>query len=162
MKKFKNFRVQDYLTELSATTPVPGGGSAAALTAALGAALIEMVAGYSLGKGLTARDERKVQTLLKKAGTIRQRLQELVDLDAQAYAQVVKTRKSPVPARRRALREAQKVPMEVAKLCYAAVDLTPVLVEKGNRFLLSDVEVALELLSAAFKAAMINVVINQI
>ena len=60
-----------------------------------------------------------------------------------------------------ARRKAAEVPLEVCKLCYKAVRLSPVLVRYGNKHLISDVKVALELLLAAFNAARINVEINQ-
>ncbi len=63
--------------------------------------------------------------------------------------------------REEAKKRACDVPLEIAKLCYEAIDLTPYLVLEGNKFLVSDVEVALELLGAAFKSAMFNVRINQ-
>ncbi len=160
-KKYIGQSLKAYLEQLSARTPVPGGGSAAALTAALGAALISMAARYALRKDLPKADERLLKEVLKQSERIRKRLQVLVDLDAQAYARVVATRKSRASAQKAALRRARRVPLEVAQLCYAALDLTPPLVEKGSPYLLSDVAVAAEFLFAAFKSAMMNVQVNQ-
>lgn len=84
-----------------------------------------------------------------------------MDLDAQAYLGVVAARKADPASHKAALRAAARVPREVAKLCYQAIELTPALVRDGNKNLLSDVEVAVELLEAAFKSALINVAINQ-
>ena len=84
-----------------------------------------------------------------------------MDLDAKAYLSVVKARKESRQTKAKALRQARKVPQEVCRLCYESVQLTSFLVEKGNRNLLSDIEVALELLLAAFRSARINVAINQ-
>jgi formiminotetrahydrofolate cyclodeaminase len=98
---------------------------------------------------------------LKNSERIRSKLQTLVDKDAQAYLRVVVTRKASQSDRKAALRQAGKVPLEVARLCYEALDLIPPLVEKGSPFLLSDLGVAGEFLFAAFKAAMINVRVNQ-
>jgi len=53
------------------------------------------------------------------------------------------------------------VPLEVSRYCYEAVNLAPFLIKNGNKYLASDVIVAVELCSAAFKAAMVNVEINQ-
>ena len=161
MSKFKDHSLAAYLKVLSQRTPVPGGGSASALTAALGAALISMVANYSLGKGVSPSVQTKIKGVLKQNEKIRLRLLQLVDLDAQAYLKVVQTRKASSAKRKAALRGAQDVPREVGRLCYAAVGLTPVLVAQGNKYLVSDVEVALELLWAGYRSAMINVKINQ-
>jgi len=145
-------------------TPTPGGGSAAALTAALGVSLLSMVANYSKGKSASRFVENKINQLLKANEKSRKRLLELVDLDAQAYLKVVRTRKSEQssPAvRQKALKSARQVPLEVSKICYQSIQQAPFLVAKGNKYLLSDVEVAVEFLFAAFSSAMINVRVNQ-
>ena len=161
MKKFQRYTLKEYLDSLSAKKPVPGGGSAAALTAATGAALISMVARYSLGKGASKTVEKKIEKTLAKSEALRERFLEYVDLDAEAYLKVVEARKGTAREKKAAARQARNVPLQVAKLCYTAVELTPFLVEKGNKYLVSDVEVAVELLMAAFHSAMINVAINE-
>lgn len=140
--------------------PIPGGGSAAALSAALGAALISMVVRYSQGKGKTPVVQRKLQATLKTSERLRKRFLRLVDLDAQAYLGVVKTRKATKKRKKAALKHAREVPREVCRLCCEAVELTPFLVKEGSKYLLSDVKVALELLLAAFRSAQINMEVN--
>ena len=162
MKKFRNHTLKEYLDQLAAREPVPGGGSAAALTAAMGAGLISMVARYSIGrKGQTREADRKFQVLLKKSEELRSQFLALVDLDAQAYLKVVKTRKGTAKAKKAALKEAEKVPLKVCRFCYQTIQLAPALVEKGNPYLVSDVEVACDFLLAAFRAAMYNVEANR-
>ncbi len=161
MKSYKNYTLKEYLDVLAAREPVPGGGSAAALVAASGAALISMVANYSVGKTQSAVLEKKIKDTLKQSERLRKRFLEVVDLDAAAYLKVVKTRKGSEAARKAAKIQAQKVPFEVCKLCYEAVELTPFLVKHGNKYLLSDVVVALEFLWAAFESAKVNVEVNQ-
>ena len=151
----------EYTRVLSLKVPAPGGGSAAALTAALGAALLSMVANYSLGKGAAREVEQKLKNTLKESERLRKRFLQLVDLDAQAYLNVVETRKAAPAKRNAARRKAAQVPLEICKLCYKAVQLSPTLVRYGNRYLISDVKVALELLLAAYNAARVNVEINQ-
>jgi len=161
MKKYKSHSLKEYCDILSGKTPVPGGGSAAALTAALGTALISMVARYSIGKQTNKKDARKMEGVLKKSETIRKRLLDCVDLDAEAYLKVVKARKKSPRQKKAARKAARGVPQEVCRLCYTAIALTPFLVTRGNPHLASDIEVAIELLLAAFQSAKINVVINQ-
>ncbi len=141
--------------------PVPGGGSAAALSGALGAALISMVANYSVRKDKPKPTDGKIKGILCESEKIRKRLLEIVDLDAKAYLGVVKTRKASPRIKNAALKKAREVPFETCRLCYKAVELTPFLVEHGNQYLLSDIRVALELLTAAFNSALVNVEINQ-
>ena len=161
MKPFRNYSLSEYSLVLSLKVPAPGGGSAAAATAALGAALLSMVANYSLGKTASRVNEQKIKASLKQSEQLRKRFVMLVDLDAKAYLNVVKTRKASPAKRNAARRKAAEVPLEICKLCYKAVQLSPILVRYGNRYLISDVKVALELLLAAFNAARINVEINR-
>ena len=161
MKPFKNYTLAEYTRVLSLKVPAPGGGSAAALTAALGAALLSMVANYSLGKTSSRTNEQKIKASLKTSEQLRKRFLQLVDLDARAYLNVVKTRRAAPVKRAAARRKAAEVPLEICKLCYKAVQLSPALVRYGNKHLISDVKVALELLLAAFNAARVNVEINQ-
>ena len=132
-----------------------GGGSAAALTAASGVALLSMVAHYSLGKSGLKRIDNRLQKIIEQTKDIKDRLVQLVDLDAQAYLQVTKTKKAPAKEKNKALREARKIPIEIGKLCYKAVQMAPFLVEKGNKYLISDVVVGVEMLQAAFNGAQV-------
>ncbi len=161
MKKYKNHTLKEYSDVLSKRVPVPGGGSAGALTAALGASLISMVANYSIDRGSPKPIEKEICDILKESEEIRERLLDLVDLDAEAYLEVVKARRESPAKKKVALKKARQVPMEVCQLCYRAVDLMPYLVKYGNPYLMSDIEVASEMLLAAFRSALINVEINQ-
>src|SRR3990167_6578093 len=128
MKKYKDHTLQEYLDVLSKKTPVPGGGSAAALTAATGAALVSMVANYSKGKGKSKHVDAKIRSILKESEKIRKRLLVLVDLDAQVYLAVVNSRGASPAVKKRALQKAAKVPGEVCRWCYQTIQLTPYLV----------------------------------
>ena len=161
MKKFKDFTLENYLNVLSKKVPVPGGGSAAALTAALGAALVTMVANYSKGKSKSKVIESKLSNILRQSEQIRKRLTVLIDLDAQAYLSVVKARGKPVKIKKQALKKAASIPREVSRLCYKEMKMTPYLVKHGNQYLISDIIVAADLLLAAFNSARINVEANK-
>lgn len=160
MKLYRQHTLKEYLEVLAARTPAPGGGSAAALSAALGVALIEMVANYSVGKNGVKAVEARFGKILRQASQYRRRLLELVDLDAQAYIGVVKARQASAAKKQAALKQARAVPQEICRLCYAAIQLTPFLVHNGNKYLLSDIEVAGELLLAAYNSALINIHVN--
>ncbi len=161
MKQYKNHTLKEYLDVLSFKTPVPGGGSAAALVGALAVGLIAMVTNYSLGRNHSTEIEKKFKAILKKAQILKKKLLNMVDLDAQAYLKVVKTRRANERIKKAARLRARQVPQEVSRLCYEALLLTPFLIEKGNPYLRSDVQVAVEFLQAAFKAARFNVDANQ-
>ena len=153
MKKFKDYTLTQYLQSLSQKSPTPGGGSAAALTAALGAGLLSMVGNYSLGKGHAAGIEGKIRTAIKDTENITQRLIVLVDLDAQAYMDVVKTKESSVKVKQKALAKARSVPREICRLCYQGIRVAPILAKYGNKYLMGDLEAAVDMLLASFNAA---------
>ena len=158
---FKNRTLQEYLDRLSAREPVPGGGSAAALTGALAAGLISMVANYSVNrKTNTKAVQLRLERILQSSETIRRRLLVLTSLDSEAYLKLSAARTLDKKAQSKAAKQALAVPQEVCKLCHKAILLTPVLADKGNPYLLSDVEVAIELLTAAFSGARIMVRTN--
>lgn len=161
MKKFKDHTLEEYLGRLSTREPVPGGGSAAAMSSALGAGLIAMVTRYSLGKGKPRTVETKLQKIVERADKIRTALLELVDGDAEAYLGVVAARKLDQKAQKAAAKKASQVPLMICRLSYEAVELTPYVVEHGNPYLMSDIEVALELLLAGYHSAIVMVKANQ-
>ncbi len=136
-----------YLDDLAAKLPAPGGGSAAALTAALGASLISMVVNFTIGKPKYARFEKELKTILEKSEKLRQEFLRLVDLDVVAYES-------------KNIRDTLDVPFMVCRLCSEGIRLCPPLVTKGNVNLISDVAVAAILLEAAFSSAYYNVEIN--
>src|SRR3989338_11147741 len=112
---FSRHTIGRYLDDLAGREPVPGGGSAAALSAALGAALISMVTRYSIGrKGNTKILDRQMTKVLAQSEALRRRLLVLASEDAKAYLAVVAARAAGSPkAKQRAALKAAAVPKEV-------------------------------------------------
>ncbi len=144
---YKDETLKKYLDDLAAKLPAPGGGSAAALTAAMGVSLISMVVNFTLGKPKYAKYEEELKGILEKSEKLRAGFLGLVDLDVVAY-------------KSKNLRDALNVPFMVCRLCLEAITLCPPLIKKGNINLISDVGVAAVLLEAAFCSAEFNVEIN--
>jgi len=144
---YKDGSFKKYLDDLAAKLPAPGGGSAAALTAALGAALLSMVVNFTLGKPKYAKYEDELKGIILKSESLRNEFLNLVDLDVVAY-------------KSKNIRDALDVPFMVARLCFEGIKFCPPLIKKGNINLISDVAVAAILLEAAFAAAYFNVEIN--
>lgn len=139
--------IKKYLDDLAAKLAAPGGGSAAALTGALGASLVSMVVNFTIGKPRYAKYEKELSQVLSRSETLRQELLNLVDLDVAAYNS-------------RNIRDALGVPFMVCRLCFEGIKLCPGLIKKGNTNLISDVAVAAQLFEAGFSAAYFNVEIN--
>jgi len=144
---YKDESLKKYLDDLAAKLPAPGGGSAAALSGALGASLLSMVINFTLGKPRYARYESGLRKMLDKTEKLRHEFLRLVDLDVEAYQS-------------KDLKRALNVPFMVCRLAYEAVKICPDLVKKGNVFLASDVACGVDLLEAAFSSACFNVEIN--
>jgi len=161
VKNYQDHTLKEYTRALSSKTPVPGGGSAAALVASLGMALIAMVARYSIDRNPSQAVERKTKSILRQGEALEKRLLQLVDRDAQAYRKVVKTRWAPPAKKKAALREARRVPQEVVRSCQRGIPLAAFLVKKGNRYLQSDARLAIEFLKSALRASQITIEINQ-
>ena len=167
---YLNQSVKKYLDDLAAKLPAPGGGSASALTGATGAALLSMVLNFTIEKKGYEEFRDEAKTLLKKVEEIRDRFSVLIDKDVLAYEGLNKVFKMPRntedeklnrgEALERALKKAETVPEEICKLSYEGSRLSPVILEKGNKNLASDVGVAIAFLTAAFKGGRLNVEIN--
>ncbi len=147
MKKYKTQSLAKYLNDLAARVPAPGGGSAAALNAAMAASLISMVINFTLGKPKYAAFVEELKGILIKSEKLRVDFLDLVDLDVVAYQS-------------KDIRKALDVPFMLSRLIYQAAKLCPPLVKKGNVNLASDVAVAAVLLESAFVCACFNVRIN--
>ena len=144
---YKNKSLKLYLNDLAARLPAPGGGSAAALCAALGAALISMVINFTIGKTKYARHKRQLQKWLVISEKARSEFLNLTDKDVIAY-------------KSKNIKKALGVPLELCRKCFEIIRLCPELAEKGNINLISDVAVAAVMLEAAFSSGYYNVKIN--
>ncbi|MDP8213143.1 MAG: cyclodeaminase/cyclohydrolase family protein [Candidatus Zapsychrus exili] len=155
MKKYKNYLISDYLKVLSEKKPTPGGGSVAALVGATASSLVLMVANYSKGKTGKKAKESKIKKIILDSEKIRKRLIELIDLDADAYKGVVAARDKSVSEQKKAAKKARGIPLEVCKLCYKELGLVSFLVEEGNKNLMGDIEIAIEMIFASYNSAIV-------
>src|SRR5689334_1713309 len=87
--------VGDLLERLGSSDPSPGGGAAAALAGALGAALIQMTANLTLGRPRLADVQDQARAIESRVGALRQQLAELGDADSAAFDQVSAAYKLP-------------------------------------------------------------------
>jgi glutamate formiminotransferase / formiminotetrahydrofolate cyclodeaminase len=155
-----------WIDELAGGAPVPGGGSAAALTGVLAGALVAMVAQLTIGRKAYAAVEPRARAILAEAETLRGELRRLVDDDAAAYTGVSAAYKIPKddPARPRAidaaLLAAARTPLETARRSARLVALAREIGGIGNRNARSDALVAEGLARAALAGAVENVRVN--
>lgn len=158
--------IPEFLHRLAAAEPTPGGGSVAALTAALAASLGRMVAVYTLGREKFAEVVEPVRAADERLGRAMQMFTRLIDEDAEAYgvlSAALKVDKRD-PERTNEMQQAASlagsVPLQTASLCAQARNDLETLHRLGNPMLRSDAEAALHLMDAALRAAAANVRVN--
>ncbi len=159
-----------FLERLGSSDPVPGGGSASALAAAMGAALIAMVAELTIGRPAYAEHEETVRKLRFDALERGAELLDLAQQDADAYDLVVRARYMPKEseaerdARNAAISAATvaatRAPLRVAVVASEVLDLAERIAPIGNRNAASDAGVAALLAAAGLRGAVLNVRIN--
>jgi glutamate formiminotransferase/formiminotetrahydrofolate cyclodeaminase len=155
-----------WIDDLAAASPVPGGGSAAALAGVLAGALVAMVARLTIGRKAHAAAESRAREILADAETLRGELRRLVDDDAAAYTQVSDAYKIPKddPSRGRAidaaLLGAAEPPLDVARRAARLLALAREIGAIGNKSARSDALVAEGLARAALDGALENVRTN--
>jgi glutamate formiminotransferase/formiminotetrahydrofolate cyclodeaminase len=159
-----------FVSSVASSAPVPGGGSVAAHVGALAAALVQMVAGLTVGKKKYASVDVEMRALALDASALVTQLSALVSRDAAAFAEVSAAYKMPnepadAAAKRsdavtKALIGAAQVPLETARACVRAAELAVVVANKGNTNAASDAGVAALLAEAGCRGAALNVRIN--
>lgn len=155
--------LRSYLNDLAAKKPAPGGGSAAALSAALGTGLMAMVARYTLDNPKYQSAASEMAMIASKSDEARAELESLVDADAEAYgklSRVLKDEKASADAKERAYKEAVGVPFNICMIAAECLRLCEVLTDNGNRNLITDTAIAAIFLEGAFFSAKFNVYVN--
>jgi len=165
-----NKNIVDFVATTASNEPVPGGGSIAALSGALAAALAEMVANLTIGKKKYVEVESEMKGIVEALEVKRQELIELVDKDASSFDDVMKAFKLPKEtdeekaARTKAIQEGTKyaasVPLQTAKVAYSIMEYSKIVVEKGNTNAVTDGAVSAMMARTAVLSALMNVKIN--
>jgi methenyltetrahydrofolate cyclohydrolase len=141
--------LQQYLDDLASANATPGGGSASALSGAIGAALASMVARLTLGKASYTDVEEEITGILQQTERLRERFQQLMQADIAAYGKLsaafklARDGEEERAARTRAIQqrlvEAALVPLEVAECSAELLKWCLRIAEIGNKNVLSDI-----------------------
>lgn len=158
--------VNIFTSELGSKAAVPGGGGAAALAGAMGAALCSMAGNLTIGKKKYADVEAELKLIIEKSENIRQRLCVLIDEDARAFEPLARAYSMPKNApnysaiMRKVTINACEAPLEIMECCCKAIDIMDELVDKCSKLVISDVGCGVITAKAALKAAALNVFVN--
>ncbi len=166
----KDQPIQQFLDELASKASTPGGGGAAAIMGAMGAALVSMVCNLTIGKAKYAEVEGDMKAVLDRAEDLRQRMTDMIRQDVEVFDRVMgayglpKDTDEQKSARSAAIQEALKaatdVPLACARAAAEGIALSREVAEKGNLNVISDAGVAVLAANAALRSAALNVYIN--
>ncbi len=162
--------IEAFLDGLASQSATPGGGSAAAIMGAKGAALVSMVCHLTIGKKKYADVEAEMKAMLVKSEALRRALTGMVQDDVKAFDQVMgaygmaKETDAEKAARseaiQAALKQATDVPLNCCRAARAVIDIGAKAAEKGNLNVISDAGVAVLAAYAALRSAALNVYTN--
>jgi formiminotetrahydrofolate cyclodeaminase len=168
--KFAEMPINEWMDRLGSNAPTPGGGSAAALEGALGAALAAMVCSLTVGKKKYEEHQELASEALKKALELKERFLDEMERDVEAFNVVSAAYRMPKEteeektARSAAIQKGLEVctvpPLTMMELAVEALELTHSLLGKSNDGAVSDLGVSALSLRAAIQGAWLNVLIN--
>ena len=168
--KLAELKTAEFVDLLASDAPAPGGGSAAALEGALGAALTAMVCSLTIGKKKYAEFEELAAEAQKKAAGLKARFVDVMDRDTDAFNVVSaafgmpKATDEEKAARSAAIQKGlegcTKTPFEMMELAVETLELTASILGKSNDSAASDLGVSALSLRSAIQGAWLNVLIN--
>lgn len=167
---FKEMQCSSFIEQLASGAPVPGGGGAAALVAAVGTALGNMVGSLTLGKKKYAEVQDEIMLLKKQCDELQDNFLALIDADAEAFSPLANAYGLPKESDEQAeykarvmedaLDIAASVPVKIVDTCCDALDLMQRMGQIGTAMAISDVACGAVMLKASLEAAAVNVYIN--
>ena len=170
MNEIKDQSIQFFLNELASKSATPGGGSVAALMGAQSAALISMVCNLTIGKPKYAEVEAEMQALLQKSEALREKLIGLIKADVDVFNRLMTAYGLPketdeekaarTEAIQTVLKAATQVPLDCARACAEAIDLSRCAANIGSIGVISDAGAAVMAGYSGLKSAALNVYIN--
>lgn len=162
--------LDEYLDALASFAPTPGGGSAACVVGAAGAALVAMVSRITLENAKFGPKHEGARSLVAESDTLRSALLTARRADEVAYVAVVAAMGMPkgspqekavrTAALQASLRGAAAEPLRCAVLSLATLNLAERALTLENAHLISDLGCAAEFAAAALAAAALNVRVN--
>jgi formiminotetrahydrofolate cyclodeaminase len=162
--------VEKFLDDLASGNPTPGGGSAAAIMGAMGAALVSMVCNVTIGKKGYEAVEAEMRSVLGESERVRRRLTAMVAEDIAAFDSILAAYKLPksteedkavrAAAIQAGLRRATEVPLDCARVCAEVIALSRRASEQGYLNVISDGGVGVLAGYTGLRSAALNVYIN--
>lgn len=156
-----------WLDALASEAPAPGGGAAAAMTGALAAALVSMVARFTLGRPKYAEVAEHVQAILDNSERTREMLMELIETDAQVFETVALAYRLPKSTDEEktyreatiqiTLMKASEVSVMVAEIVREVSTMANLIAQIGNKTVLTDAGTAAFMAMSTISSVALNV-----
>ena len=172
--EFKDYKIEDFINDLSSPLPSPGGGSVAGLVGALSGSLNSMVYSLTVNKKSFEKKDLETQKLVldfkEASAKFTKKALMLMEEDRKEFNKLMDCYKLPKETeeekefRNKEIKQrtvkAMMAPKKLAEECYKFYDNIDAAVEYGNKMLVSDAVCAAILLNAAVESAIVNVKIN--
>lgn len=172
--KLMNLNIKAFLDEVDSSSPAPGGGSVSALVSILGCCLGRMVAHLTFNKKSYNTLENDEKTEFEKnfdnLKGYREKLEELVDRDTEAYSLVMSAYKLPKESEeekkvrkekiQESLKKAVETPSLITEYSYEAIKSIECILKHGNKNAITDIAVGTILLFSGIEGGILNVKIN--
>lgn len=166
----KEQTINNFLEELSSSSPTPGGGSVSAIIGAVSSALVSMVASLTVGKEKYKDSWKQMEEVLQEVKSLRSEFMTLADGDIEAFNGFMTALRLPKESneekeiRSVAMEEASKkatiVPLKIAETCEKVAKLSLQTAQFGNKMAATDAAIGAILANAAARSASYNVLIN--
>lgn len=161
--------IRNFIQQAGSANPTPGGGSVAALTAALGASMTSMVCNLSQGEKF-AHIQPQITETIEKLSELTEECEQLLHDDINTFSQYMDALKLPKntdeekairkSAMQEATIEAIDVPLRLIELCKTGMLCTTNIAESSNKNVISDLGIGAILFEAAAQSASLTVEIN--
>ena len=172
--EFKDYKIEDFINDLSSPLPSPGGGSVAGLVGALSGSLNSMVYSLTINKKAFEKQDVETQKLVldfkEASAKFTKKALTLMEEDRKEFNKLMDCYKLPKETeeekefRNKEIKQrtvkAMMAPKKLGEECYKFYDNIDAAVEYGNKMLVSDAVCAAILLNAAVESAIVNVKIN--
>ncbi|ADQ15219.1 cyclodeaminase/cyclohydrolase family protein [Halanaerobium hydrogeniformans] len=153
--------IESFLNDLASEKSIPGGGSAAALSGALNAAVVSFISNLTIGKEQYKDVEEEAKNILLESNQLKKEMLLMIDQDSQILSKILDSYKAGDQNKVKSVcSDAVEFSMDMTKKALRLMELTLAISKIGNRMLASDFEVAAYIGDAAVGSAIANIKIN--
>lgn len=156
---FLEGKLKNYFELLSSRTPIPGGGSALCCLSALSSSLLNMVLNYTIGKKGYIEYQEELKKIKERNDIILKDCMDFIEEDSRIYMEIDRSMKEGKISDQY-LKKSVELHFKICEYMIEIIDFCEVLLEKGNKNLISDTGISNIFAYSSFLGAKINILIN--